>query len=267
MERYSEALTDFNRVISLKPDHVWAIAHRGETYRQMRCYEEARADFNRAIDLNPDHAWAIAHRAATYRRLVRYEEAIADFNRAIDLKSDYAWAIAYRSVIYVIMDPYEEALAEFDRAIALNEAIASHWGNERGCSLSCLGRYAEAIESCKQTFKARPNDPISRYLIAGIQVRWQGLAEAQPHIDKARAAFLSMTDDERYGADFYGIHAATYGLGGLAALEGRSEEALNYLQEAILLEDNLKIEMVPHDLAWLDLRSDLRFQALTAISK
>jgi tetratricopeptide (TPR) repeat protein len=61
MDRYEEALADFNRAIDLNPSHAWAIASRGQTYQAMDRYEEALADFNRAIDLNPNLASEIGH--------------------------------------------------------------------------------------------------------------------------------------------------------------------------------------------------------------
>src|SRR5262249_44891953 len=36
-----------------------------ETYRLMERYEEALSDFNRAIELDPSDSWAIAHRGET----------------------------------------------------------------------------------------------------------------------------------------------------------------------------------------------------------
>jgi hypothetical protein len=54
-----------------------------------------------------------------------------------------------------------------------------------------------------------------------------------------------------------------YRLGGLAALEGDRNQALSYLTDAILLE-NEPMELARRDLAWLDLRDDPRFVSLIA---
>jgi tetratricopeptide (TPR) repeat protein len=120
MERYEEALADFDRAIELKEDYPWAIARRGETYRDMERYAEALADFDRATELKPDDARTIAGRGETYRLMKRYEEALTNFDRAIELKEDYAWAIAGRGETYRNMERYQEALADFDRAIELD---------------------------------------------------------------------------------------------------------------------------------------------------
>ena len=36
------------------PIYAWAIGSRGQTYQAMERYDEALADFNRAIELDPD---------------------------------------------------------------------------------------------------------------------------------------------------------------------------------------------------------------------
>ncbi|MFB2970728.1 tetratricopeptide repeat protein [Aerosakkonema sp. BLCC-F183] len=273
--------------IAQNPNNAKAFAQRGESYRQMKRYPEALADFNRAIALSPNYAWAYAHRGVVYRRLLRYEEAWADFNKAIELKPDYAWAYAYRGVMCSIANRYAEAVVEFDRAIALDETIGKYWGNERGFPLMRLGRYAEAMECYEQTLTARPNDPLAVYCIAVNQTLWQGLAKAQTEIDRARTVLQSMVDAEetRFFKEtgflsnsdetanpksqiqnlkwYGGSDIALYALGGLAALAGDFDKALNYLQAAISVEYDLNVEMVRNDPAWFNLHSDPRFQVLT----
>jgi len=259
MERYQEALMDFNRCIELDSTYAWAIARRGETYRLMEDYDKALADFSRAIELTPTYAWAIAHRGATYRFMGKcyYDKALADFNRAIELTPTYAWALAYRALIHELLNRYEETLADFDRALALDDTLFNNPLSKRGLLLSYCGRYAEAIACCQQALLENPDDHFALYNVAVFKACWQGLAEARADVRKAHAALLSVVNTEARGI-------ALYRLGGLAALEGRTEQALNYLEEAILLE-NETIEYACHDLAWLDLRSEPRFQSLIAV--
>ncbi|WP_017718861.1 tetratricopeptide repeat protein [Kamptonema formosum] len=257
--RYEDALADFSRAIALQPDYAWAIAHRGETYYLLKRYREALADFNRAVELQPTYVWALAHRGASYHRLNRYDEALADFNKVLELKRDYAWAFFYRGQLHCLVNRYEEALADCDRAIALDKTIIPSWPGERGLLLSYLGRYAEVIECCERGLQDSPDDFITLYTLAVVKARWKGLGEAQAEIQQTRTALQAgVNGPQRAGA--------LYRLGGLAALEGHSEEALNYLSEAISLE-NEPLELARRDLAWLDLRADRRFQSLIATAR
>ena len=251
---FEAALDDFNRVIALEPDYAWAIAHRGETYYLMKRYQEAFADFNRAIELNPDYNWAIAHRGASYHRLNYYQQALVDFNQAIEQNPNYAWAIFYRGTIYALMNRYEEALVDSDNAIALDQTLIPNWPGERGLLLSYLGRYAEAISCCEQGLEGKPDDYITLYTLAVVKARWKSLTEAQKEINKTQALLEALVN--------MSICASVlYRLGGLAAIQGDSDQALNYLQEAISLE-NEPLELARRDLAWLDLRDHPRFKSL-----
>ncbi len=120
MERYLEALADFDRAIALNEKYSEAFASRGVTYRLMERFQEALADFDRAIALDEKDSEAFASRGETYRLMERFQEALADFDRAIALDEKYSWAFANRGVTYRLMERFQEALADFDLAIALD---------------------------------------------------------------------------------------------------------------------------------------------------
>ena len=256
LANYEQALTDFNRAIELKPDYIWAIAHRGETYYLLKRYQDAFTDFNRVVALHPNYYWAIAHRGASHHRLNRYDLALVDFNRAIELKPDYVWAILYRAQIYSLMKDYQSALVNLDRAIALDSTIIPSWHGERGLLLSYLGRYVEAIECCQQGLAEKPNDYITLYTLVVVKARWQGLEKTRPEIAQTRQVLQAVEN---------GLAQASvlYRLGGLAALEGDREPALNYLAQAIALESE-PLELARRDIAWIDLYADPQFQSLIA---
>ena len=152
------------------------------------------------------------------------------------------------------MKRYEEALDDFDRTIALDKTIFSRWRSDRGLLLSYCGRYAEAVEYCEQELRENQDDRLILYSLAVAKACWQGLTEAQAQIDKARTTLQSM------GKMDVG-DAVLYRLGGLAALEGKADQAFYYLQKVIELRRS-PLETARHDPAWLNLRADPRFQSL-----
>jgi tetratricopeptide (TPR) repeat protein len=254
MGYFEAALANFNCAIVLNPNYAWAIAHRGETYRQMKRYEKALADFSRSLTLKPGHAWTFAHRGASHYKLKYYHDALTDINQAIKLQPNYPWALVYRVNLHIRMERYEAALVDFDRAIALDETIIPHCPGERGLLLGYLGRYSEAISGCEQGLQQNPKDYITLYTFAVIKAYLQGLTAAQVEIKTTRNILQAVAKQSRHAG-------VIYRLGGLAALEGDREQALNYLQQAILL-DNEPLELARRDLAWLNLRDYPRFQSL-----
>ena len=55
MQRYNEAIKDYNKAISLKPDFVEAYNNRGNAYYVLNKYNEAINDWEKAIQLNPGY--------------------------------------------------------------------------------------------------------------------------------------------------------------------------------------------------------------------
>ncbi len=255
-QQYELAHDYFNEAIQRQPNYYWAIAHRGETHRLQGNYSVALTDFNQALTQKFDYVWAIAHRGMTYRLMGKayYTLALTDFNQAIQLKPDYAWAIAYRCRIYDLLRYYQEALVDFDKAIALDQNLFDNKHSERGMLLSYCGRYEEALADCQQALLENPRDHFALYNIAVFKMRWQGLSSAQTEIETARATLQSALNTPDRGI-------VLYRLGGLAALEGHTELALQFLQAAILL-DNTAIDFALHDIAWLELRDYPQFQSL-----
>jgi tetratricopeptide (TPR) repeat protein len=122
-------------------------------------------------------------------------------------------------------------------------------------SRQLLSRYEEAMKDYESALKKNPSSVYSLYNIAVVMVRWKGLPDARSYVDKVRQALIPLLDTDKR-------ESGLYGLGGLEALANNNEEALYYLQQAVLLGSNA-VDWARDDIAWADLRStDERFRAL-----
>jgi tetratricopeptide (TPR) repeat protein len=195
-------------------------------------------------------------RGNVYSELEHYEEALVDLNRAVGLEPQDAQYLIGRALTYMSMGRYEEASEDFDHGMMLNNTRWQAYNNSWGLVLSYLGRYAESIECYTRALMGDPGSAYILYNIAVVQARWKGVVDAKEHIDAARNAFKAMK------VDFPGVSGhVLYGLGGLEALLGNTNRALEHLEQAILLSEE-PIDWARSDIAWLDLRSNPRFQSL-----
>ncbi len=99
-----------------------AYNNRGSGHLQNGDLDKAMADFNKAISLNPDHAHAYFNRGSTRIQMRRMEQAIADFDTAIRLKPDFAAAFNNRGIARRHAGRIEDAIKDYDQAIRLNPA-------------------------------------------------------------------------------------------------------------------------------------------------
>jgi tetratricopeptide (TPR) repeat protein len=145
MERFDDALADFDRVLELDPDLHEAYLYQGITYRGMRRYEEAFKEFKSALEHGVDEGWVLANRGVAYQMMERYEDALTDFDRAVELRPDIVWALASRGQTYMRMKHYEEALFDLNQALQLDPNMTSAIVR-RGITYREMGRYEEAFK-------------------------------------------------------------------------------------------------------------------------
>ena len=83
--RPEEALEDFNRAISIDPNHTDGYLGRANTLNTLGRYQESLEDYARVIEINPEIANAYVNRAIAYSHLKEYEKAIVDYEKAFEL--------------------------------------------------------------------------------------------------------------------------------------------------------------------------------------
>ena len=156
LKRYEEAITSYDKVIAINPNHNWAWVLRGDALGELGRYEEAIASCDKAIAINPNYDWAWYRRGYSLRQLGRYEEAIASYDKAIAINPNHDEAWYLRGNALGQLGRYEEAIASCDKAVAINPNRSWAW-YRRGYSLHQLGRYEEAIASCDKAIEINPN--------------------------------------------------------------------------------------------------------------
>lgn len=87
---------DYDRVIKLNPDFVYAYFNRGNLRCAQRDYRAAVLDYNEAIKRDPDFAEAYFNRGLTRLYLGDTERGIADLSKAGELGIINAYNIIKR---------------------------------------------------------------------------------------------------------------------------------------------------------------------------
>ena len=186
LKRYNEALADYKRALQLRPYYPEAFNNRGVTYSKLERYEEALADYDQVIKLSADNPSTLGNRGSTYHEMGRYRDALADFDKALKLRLDDPIAFNGRGLTYYEMAQYEEALANYNRALQLRgdypEAI-----NNRGVTYLKLKRYNEALVDFNRTIQLKPNCPSAVYNIACFFSLTGKPDDAISHLEKAIA--------------------------------------------------------------------------------
>ncbi|MCK5450530.1 MAG: tetratricopeptide repeat protein [Candidatus Omnitrophica bacterium] len=122
-KNYNDAITEYNKVIKLDPEHIYACYQRGASYFNIGGYEkEAIRDSNKVIALDPDYESGVAYgmRGGSYYALGEYRLAIMDYDEALKRGLDDALIHADKGTAFLNLGDYESAFEVYKRVLALN---------------------------------------------------------------------------------------------------------------------------------------------------
>ena len=177
MARFDEAITCYERAISLKPDYMEAYRNRGNALKKLGRLVEAVASYEHAIALRPNVA-AYTNRGNVLRQLERAEEALDSYDQAIALDPHHAEVQNNRGSVLQELGRFDEAVASYQQAIALNPQYAEAHNN-LGVALTKLRRFDEALAMLDQAIAlkgdyAEPiwNRGLARLLIGDYAAGW-----------------------------------------------------------------------------------------------
>jgi TPR repeat protein/Flp pilus assembly protein TadD len=160
--RYEEAIEFYTLAIEAGdlPDRSLAYVHnnRGASYRNLNRYNEAIEDYDAAIRLNPDYATAFYNRGIAYDLKGFHSLAIDDFDTAIRLNPDLSDAYTQRGLAYVRDGRYDIAIENFSEAIRLDPESDSAYFN-RGLAYQSKGESERAAADIKKSHALNPDNP------------------------------------------------------------------------------------------------------------
>ncbi len=129
-KRTKEALSDYNKVISLKsdkPEPYNSLARLYFNFNDRDSLLKALHNYNKAIELNPNDVEYRVNRGATYARLGDGQNAIRDLNGAEQIDPGFANIYLNRSVINNQNGNIDAALADIDKYLNLKPNFPDMW--------------------------------------------------------------------------------------------------------------------------------------------
>lgn len=144
---YQSAYSEYTETINKDSDNVEAYAKRGFiAYLQFEDYTQAISDFTKVLDINPDATTILKYRGYAYLNLEQYENAISDFTQYIDSTGDSTMYYALGDIYYNNSD-YRNAIEAYSNGLALSDETIPEAYLFMAISYEEIGRVEEAIQS------------------------------------------------------------------------------------------------------------------------
>jgi protein O-GlcNAc transferase len=152
------SIGQFDRILSLQPNHIVAINERGSALAALQEYDAALASFEKALRLQPQYAEARLNQGNAYAELKRHDEALAAYDKALAISPSLADAWLGRGRVLRRLKRYDEAFAAYAKASALKPGLAEVWWARGNADLE-LRRYDLAFAAYDKALTLDPDFP------------------------------------------------------------------------------------------------------------
>jgi tetratricopeptide (TPR) repeat protein len=117
MNKFDEALPDYNKAIEINPNYSKALVGRGKVLQNKKKIKEALMDFNKAIEVGTDDPDAYYNRGVIYLEGKIEDQGIKDFLKATEIDPKYYKAYYNIACVYSINNEAEKALVYLEKAV------------------------------------------------------------------------------------------------------------------------------------------------------
>lgn len=190
--RYSEAMLQFERAITLKPDFALAYYNKGLTQLNTGDHQNAISSFSQSIMLIPIYADAYYNRALTYFAMQQYDNALQDLQTIETLGNTPRLInnVTKQELFVLIGRIYSENGDQQNALKYLNQAVMLFPGNVKALvnmSIvnSRLGNHAEAITSLEKQIVSTPQNAELHFTLGVIYGQTRKYREAIASFDQA----------------------------------------------------------------------------------
>ncbi len=225
LNRYTEAIEAYQRVIELNPQAAGAWNCLGTAQAALEHYEAAIKAFERAIELDPTLAWPYHNLGLVYEQRAKYETAIPYYRQALDRHHqplDAATSWYNLGNVYLALERYPEATEAFSKATELNPGNALAW-DSLGESYRAVKRQAEAEAAYRRAIQLDPTYAWPYHNLALVQVEQQ---QCEAALSLYRQAIERHGSDQDRAVSWNNLGKVYYALGHRAEAMAAYEQAM-----------------------------------------
>jgi tetratricopeptide (TPR) repeat protein len=234
LEKYDEALADYEHVIKMYPANKRVYYHRSMVYMDQDKYKEAIPGLLISSSAEPDYLWTDYNLARCYNRIGQADSAFYYINQHINDYPDDGDGYDIKGNIFYGKDDYKHAIDEFTHAIALDAKKELYYA-DRADAYFYDKRYNDAIADFE---KAHQLEKHNAYVLDRLSDCYFSLKDYKNAISEAEMA-IKVSPDYKY---------AYLSLGLAKTNSGDFEGAIADLKKGIAIDSTYDVAI--GDLAW-----------------
>lgn len=150
LNKFQEAIEDFNKVLEIDPNNSRAYAMRAQAKKALKDWTGAAEDYSKAIEYNPNYGGGFFGRGTSKVQLGDFAGALEDFTHFLELYPDSVpEAYGHRGDVKIHLNDLPGALEDFQKALELdpnNEDARRAVNDLQGAILQSLPKDATMLQ-------------------------------------------------------------------------------------------------------------------------
>ncbi len=120
LNNHAGSIEDLNRANQQLPNDAFLLRNRGMAKRGVHDHAGALEDLNSADKIEPNNALTLRNRGATKRSMLDYEGALEDLNLADKIEGDNIFTLRNRAIVNFYLRKNKQALDDINRVLEKN---------------------------------------------------------------------------------------------------------------------------------------------------
>jgi tetratricopeptide (TPR) repeat protein len=229
---YSQAITQFRKVLAADPSQFEAQHNIAFCYLQMGRYPDAIREFKRAIDMNGRNAETWANLAFAYEQDNKSDKAMEALSTSVSLDPNNVTARMNLATMYANAERYPSAIAQFKQVIAADSRNSEAYLNLAKCLINSKNP-GEAVKYLQEVITLEPGNAEAHGELGNVY--WASQKQADKAASEYKTAIALNPGEAKYYQDLANIQHDL----------GKKDEEIETLKNSLLhCEDALAKEKI-----------------------
>lgn len=186
LQKYDEALAEYDAAISLAPKHASAHANRALCLKRMGRLQESLESYRVALEMEPDDVVTLRNYALALESAGLWEDAASQWIRLSELQPEDVQIATHKAGTLFHLKRYEEAAKAFERVLHLDPGLADDYYN-LGLCYFCIEKWDAALAAWLTALARDPRHPSANRGLATLYWKRGDYERAWEAVSQCRA--------------------------------------------------------------------------------
>ena len=120
-----DAIFYFDKVLEVEPEHINALAHKGNALGKLGKYDMAIGCYDIVLKIKPDYTVCILNKGLALHYLGRFDQALSCYDKILQKTPDDPSVLYHKACTKSLQNDTDQALELLEKAILLDSKYAS----------------------------------------------------------------------------------------------------------------------------------------------